>query len=119
MLERDRREPDKPIGMGGTPRSHRFVLNFDEAIGQLAIGAVPIRVDADRLDVDALLVHHAYAVGAEHERRPAVLPAGRDVRALEHVVHFRKETVRVNVHDFDALPAIDISRRRAGAAAPA
>src|SRR3970040_575084 len=74
------------------------------ALSELQVGRIPpIRVDAQRLNVDAALVHGGNALRAERpsgrKRAPRECAAGEQVRDLG------KYAMRVNVDDRDAASA--------------
>src|SRR5262245_41404047 len=69
-LQRRRREADETIGMTGTEVDERLVLHLDQLFSRVALGAVPERVDAQRLDIDARPVH-------VHEAVPDIRPKQR------------------------------------------
>ena len=110
VLQGHRRERDEALRVGRARRRELLVLEGDDLSREIAVGLVPARVDAERLDVDALLVHRLQAhrelrghveIGAE--RRPAELEAEQQ-GGLGHCA------VRVPVDGLDA---------RAGAGASA
>src|SRR5882762_7940922 len=53
---------DEALRPGCAQLSELLVLHPDERSREIALGLVPVGVDAERLDVDALLVHRADAV---------------------------------------------------------
>ena len=57
MLQRRRREGDEAVGVGRAELDQRLVLDLDQLGRDVALGAVPVGIDAERLDVDALRVH--------------------------------------------------------------
>ena len=67
VLQRDRREGDETIGLGGAQLRELFVLHLDDGLCDVALRLVPVGIDAERLDVDALLVHGADAIGAHDQ----------------------------------------------------
>jgi hypothetical protein len=98
MLQRHRREGNEPIGLGGADLRERLVLKLDELARDVPVRRVPVGVDAERLDVDALLVHRADAVRrAGHEE-------GLRLERPPHQGHGRgHRAVRVHVHRLHAL----------------
>ncbi len=62
MLQRHGREGDEALLMRRAEFGELFVLNPDELRREVALGLVPERIDAERLDVDALRVHRLDAV---------------------------------------------------------
>ena len=99
MLHGDGGEGDEAVRMRRDQLGKLFVLQLDELVGDVAFGFVPEGVDADRLHVDALLVHGLEAVCADDE-------IGRPVFQPEHVHDLREHAVRVDVHGLDAA-AVD------------
>src|SRR5262249_40340256 len=91
MSHRHRGKPDKARWLVGTYLGELLVLNLDDLCLQVAFGLVPeIRVDAERLDVDPLLVHRLDPLGADDECRDCFLVSGergglRDVAMGMHV----------------------------------
>ena len=57
MLHRHGGEGDEAVRMRGDQLGELLVLQLDQRLGLVAVGVVPERIDADRLHVDALLVH--------------------------------------------------------------
>ena len=98
MLQRHRREGDEPVGLGRADLRERLVLELDELARDVPLRRVPVGVDAERLDVDALLVHRADAVRrAGHEE-------GLRLERSPHQGHRRgHRAVRVHVHGLHAL----------------
>ena len=123
-LQRRRRKGDETVGMAGAELHQRFVLDADQLFGGIALGAVPERVDAERLDIDA---------GAVHLRQPGADVVPKQPRRLERMiddlrgvgndamgVHVDRLDPLAGDHDFPALgmrvgvPARAAPRRRAG-----
>jgi hypothetical protein len=98
MLQRHRREGDEPVGLRRADLRERLVLDLDELARDVPVRRVPVGVDAERLDVDALLVHRADAVClAGHEE-------GFRLERSPHQGHRRgHRAVRVHVHGLHAL----------------
>ena len=58
MLQRDGRQRDKAIGVCRHPFRQSLVLSANDALCEVVVGRVPpVAVDAQRLNVDALLIH--------------------------------------------------------------
>ena len=101
MLQRGGREGDEAVGIGGAELDQRLVLDLDQLGGGVALGAVPVRVDAQRLDVDALRVHRRDAgAGVVHQQ------AGRLERMIDHRRGRRNDAMGVHVDGLDPL-AVD------------
>ncbi|WP_366946317.1 DUF3566 domain-containing protein [uncultured Bradyrhizobium sp.] len=86
-------------GVGGDQLGELLVLQIDQLLGRVAVGLVPERIDAQRLDVDALRVHGLEAVRA-------VLQMGRTELEVHHRQRFGKRAVRMDVDGLDAA-AVD------------
>src|ERR1700720_1579992 len=76
VCQRHRGEADEAVRRLAADLGELLVLQFDDLRGELALGIVPeIRIDAERLDVDALLVHHLDAIRRDDQsREPNLLP---------------------------------------------
>ncbi len=98
VLQRGRREGDKAVGVAGAEFDELLVLYPDQLGGGVALGAIPVRVDAERLDIDA---------GAVHLRQPVadIRPqeAGRFERMIDDLGGVRDDAMRVHVDGLDAL----------------
>ena len=96
-LQRDRAQADEPRRVLFAPRGDAFVVRGDDGARIVAVGRVPpIGVDAERLNVDAALVHGREPLGAEHQRRR------RDPRRIDarHTARYVGENaMRVHVDD--------------------
>ena len=79
-----------------------LVLDADQLGGGVALGAVPERVDAERLDIDA---------GAVHLRQPGADIRPQQSRRLERVVddlgRVRDDAMRMHIDGLDALAGDD------------
>jgi hypothetical protein len=102
MLQGHARERDEPIGLGRADLGQRLVLDPDELRRDVPVRRVPVGVDAERLDVDALRVHRAEALlGIGHEE-------GLGLELAPHERHRgRDRAVGVHVHRLHASPAHD------------
>jgi hypothetical protein len=101
MLKRDRGESDKAIRVGRHPLRKPFVLGADDLARQVAISRVPpVAVNAQRLDIDGLLIHKFQTLRTED-----VIPAAAAVigqwRAFDDLQR-RYHAVRVHVDNSDA-----------------
>src|SRR5262245_13213902 len=101
-LQRRRREADETIGVTGTELDQRLVLHFDQLFGRVALGAVPERVDAQRLDIDARLVHVREAV-------PDIRPKQRGgfERVIDQLGGVGNDAVCVHIDGLDPLTGDD------------
>ena len=73
-LQRQRGKTHKAVRMPCAQFRQRFVVDFHHFGGKVALKVIPMRVDADRLDIDALLVHFADADHADFaDVRPALV----------------------------------------------
>ena len=88
----------KRSGCAATELGELLVLQLDQLFGDVAVGVIPERIDADRLHVDALLVHGLEALGADHE-------IGRPPLAVQHRHDLGEHAVRVDVDGLDAAAA--------------
>src|SRR5262245_9278514 len=97
-LQRRRPEADETIGMTGTELDQRLVLHFDQLFDRVALGAVPEWVDAQRLDIDARLVHVREAV-------PDIRPKQRGCfeRVIDQLRGVGNDAVRVHIDGLDPL----------------
>jgi hypothetical protein len=100
MLHGDRGEGDEAVGMLGNQRGKLLVLQLDDRFGLVTLGVIPERIDADRLHVDALLIHRLEAIGANDK-------IGRPELEPHHVHDLGEHAVGVNVHGLDAAAADD------------
>jgi hypothetical protein len=118
-LERDGRERRKAIGMRCAESRHGLVLDRDHVRREVAIHVVPVGVDAEDRDVDALRVHRRDALcqrlAVERQRRPLRRRRCRR-RSPQQVVGLRHRAVRMDVDGGDP-PALHDHQppRRAGA----
>ncbi len=95
VLQRHRGEGDETIGLGGAQLRELLVLHLDERLRDVALRLVPVRIDAESLDVDALPVHGIDTLGAHDEL------VGLHLQT--HQRHgLRKRAVRMNVDRLDA-----------------
>jgi hypothetical protein len=69
MLQCRRREADEAVGVGRAELDQSLVLDLDQLGRDVALGAVPVGVDAERFDVDALRIHRRDAhAGIGHQQ---------------------------------------------------
>jgi len=102
MMQGDRRQRDKSVGVCQHPLREPFVLREHDLGRQRALGRIPpVTVDAERLHVDALLIHDLQAFGAEVAAAAARLG---ERRVLDDLIH-RNDAVRMDVDHFDATAA--------------
>ena len=80
-----------------------LVLHADHPFGEVALRPVPGRVDAQRLDVDALLVHHLETLSADFV--DAASEAGVRRGNAEQGLSLRDDAMGVNVDRLDAPTA--------------
>ena len=101
MLQRRGREGDEAVGVGRAELGQRLVLDLDQLGRGVALGAIPVRVDAERLDIDALRVHRGDArAGVVHQQ------ARRFERMVDHGRGRRDDAMGVHVDGLDPL-AVD------------
>ena len=98
MLQRRRGEADEAVGLLGAELDQRLVLEADQ-LGRLVLaGAVPVRVDAEAFDVDALRVHRRDSgAGVLHQQ------ARRLERMLDHRHRLGHAAMGVDVDGLDPL----------------
>jgi len=97
-LQRGGREGDEAVLVAGAELDQRFVLHLDQLFGGVALGAVPERIDAERLDIDARPVHLCEA-GADI--RPQ--EARRFERMIDDLRGVRDDAMSVDIDGLDAL----------------
>ena len=98
VLQRHGGEGDEAIGLGRAQLRQLLVLQLDERLGDVALGLVPVGIDAERLDVDALPVHGLDALGAHHQLVGLHLQSHQRHR-------LREPTMRMDVDGLDAAAA--------------
>src|SRR5436190_23573702 len=106
MLQRDRREAEKPRRVCCAPRCEPLVLNFDETSCEIAIRFVPpAALVAEHLNVDAALIEGSQPRGSKNQ---GPVELSRDVRGeiriFDDVHFFRRDEMTVNIYHLD--PAI-------------
>ena len=95
-------EGDKAVRLRGAEFGERLVLDADQLGGGIALGAVPKRVDAEGLDIDAGLVHLRQAIA---DIRPQ--EAWRLERVIDHLRRIRNDAMGVHVDGLDPFAADD------------
>src|SRR5436190_6509604 len=98
VLQRHRREGDEALGIGGARLRELLVLELDDLPGEIAVRRVPVRVDAERLDVDALLVHGPKSrrhLGGHMQVRSERRPTQFQIHQRQRLGH---RAVRVDIH---------------------
>ena len=104
ILQRDRRERHEPIGIGADDLRQPLVVRAANARRELAVGLPPPEpVDAQRLHIDAGLVHLRDARRAD-DLVAAAAAVLLERRALDDVLHGH-DAVGVDVDDADAAAA--------------
>jgi hypothetical protein len=64
VLQGDRRQADEPVRLCRADIGEFLILQFDDLTGEVGVGLGPKdRVEAERFDVDPLLIHHCDAFG--------------------------------------------------------
>src|SRR5439155_11644326 len=100
MLDGSGRKGDKAVGMTGAELRQRLVVEADQLGRGIALGAVPERVDAERLDIDAGTIHLGEAIA---DIRP------QETRRLERVIDdlrsIGNDAMRVDIDGLDPLAA--------------
>ena len=105
VLHGSGRESDEAIRMRRAQLGELLVLRFDEFFGEVAVGLVPERIDADRLDVDALRVHLLDA------RVVSLSAAGATFRPIMELTSGNAQWAWMSTV-FTRLPLTTTSRRR-------
>jgi len=96
------REGDETVGAGRAEFHQRLVLQLDQFSRGIAPGAVPVRVDAQGLDVDALGVHRRDAgAGVVHQQ------SRRLERMVDQLRGRRDDAVGVHVDGLDPFAVDD------------
>lgn len=103
MLQRHGGERGEPAGMRRAELRELFVLCRDQLAREIAIGAVPERIDAEDLEVDPLPIHR-FEPPWTHQQR-----AVRRRRLTEHLPDTGHHAVGVEVHRPGAAPAAAFS----------
>ena len=98
VLQRHGRERDEPLGRDGAELDQPLILDPDHVGGAVAVGAVPERVDAERRDIDPLLVHRPQPLSG------GLLQQGRETDVLAQQRH-RLGNGAVRVHIDHRHPA--------------
>jgi hypothetical protein len=99
-LQSDRRIADEAAGESLAHLRDLGGLQVEHAAGEIAVGAVPERVDAERLHVDAVPIHVDDARGLDREAEAALqlLPSGAlERRAVDEIEHGRHRAVSMHV----------------------
>ena len=102
-LKRDRSERDDAVGVRGAVLHEPLVVDPHDLDSRVAVGLVPIGIDADRLDVDALLVHLPYAALADLRDSGTALALGLEP---DHRERLGNHAMTMHVDGLDAL-AVD------------
>ncbi len=85
VLQGNRRQADEAVRLCRADVGELLILQLDDLPGEVGLGLVPKdRVEAERFDVDALLVHRLDAFGRDHERLQLHLQTHQRVR-FRHV----------------------------------
>ena len=101
VLQRDRCEGHKAVRHCGAELGQLFVLDPDQLGRRIAFGAIPIGVDAERLDIDPLRVHLLDPVGDIGPQQPRRLE-----RMVDNGGRPRNDRMGVDVDGLDPL-AVD------------
>src|SRR5262245_52341371 len=129
ILQRDRRIADEATWENLAHLRDLGGLQVEYAAGEIAVGAVPERVDAEGLHVDAVPVHVGNAGRLDREAEAALqlLPRGAlEGGAVDKIEHGRHRAVRMHVDgphtaagDVDLAAGCDLRGRTAQTAADA
>ena len=93
-LQRHGGERDETVRVLAAKLRELLVVQAHDLARRVAIGLVPDRIDAERLDVDVLLVHRLHALFGHDDDALLVMLRGLDA---EHVHRFRDDAVRMHV----------------------
>ena len=100
-LQRHGAERDEAVRMLLAPRGQRLVVHAHDLVGELALRVVPpVLIDAERLHVDAALVHRGNALRTERHHAGDF---ARERRALDEIRHLRDRAMRMEIDDLRAL----------------
>src|SRR5262245_16815765 len=129
ILQCDRRIADKAARESLAHLRDLGGVQIEHAAGEIAVGGVPERVDAERLHVDAISVHvdDARHLDWKAEAALQLLPRGAlERRAVDEIEHGRHCAVRMHVdgphaaaRDVDLAAGCDLRGRVAQATADA
>ena len=108
-LQRNRRQRHEAVGVLLAPSREHLVVQRDDIFRDCAIPRVPPEeVDAERLNVDAALVHRGEPFGTEHDRRRR---DARRVRARQRCATSGNMQCACTSTTFTRLPATRTSLR--------
>src|SRR6266850_6327369 len=69
MLQGDRRQTDKPVGMSRTPLRELLILDVDNPAGEVAVWVIPpASLMRQNLNIDTGFIQHAQTLGSEDQR---------------------------------------------------
>lgn len=101
--------------MRHAPCREPFILNFDEAAGQIPIGLVPpSSLMSEHLNVDSAFIQSLQSRGSENQTTVELIRyVTCEVRVFDEVQFFRRNEVAVHVDHFDsAAPQLYLAARR-------
>ena len=106
MLQCDRGKGDEAIGMRRHPFRQPLVLRLHDPFREIALrGVPPVAVDAQRLDVDALLIHYLQPRRSEHAAAATAASTGvPELRPFDDLGDV-DDAVTVDVDHLHAFPA--------------
>src|SRR5439155_47531 len=113
ILQRHRREGDEAVGMGGAGLAELRILDLTDLPGEIALGLVPVRVDAERLDVVAALAIGWAAAGVAG-KTSAARETGQlkqQVSTLQARLHAREEIAAARSSDAGGRPGTPSASR--------
>ena len=96
------RKGDEPIRLRGAELDQGLVLDPDQCSDGIALGPVPVWIDAERLDIDARVIHLRQTVadiGPQETRRFE--------RVIDQLRRLRDDAMRMHVNGLDPLATHD------------
>ena len=102
ILQGRGRKGDEPLRLRGAELDQGLVLDPDQFSDGIALGSVPVGIDAERLDIDARAIH----------LRQTVAEIGpQEIRRFERVIdqlrRLRDDAMRMHVNGLDPLATHD------------
>jgi hypothetical protein len=103
-LQRHRGKTQEAVRVRSTPFGQRFIVDLDDFRSDVAFRQVPERVDANRLDIDALFIHLAETAHADFAD-PRTTHLVGTWRSTHECQRLGNHAVRVHVDGLHAAPA--------------
>src|SRR5205823_4226310 len=102
ILQGRRRKGDEPLRLRGAERAQGLVLDPDHFGDGIALGPVPVGIDAERLDIDARVIHLRQPVA---DIRPE--ETWRFERVIDELRRLWDDAMRMHVNGLDPLATHD------------